>query len=534
MFPTPTQSAVAASPTARRGHRCGDGPLDALRERLVTQCDAPDVRGALAAGLAGIDGGALLSGIDVAALNDDELVWAAQRVQRAINALEGSRSTLVAEAARRQLQQHRGDASLSDTLSAITSVSGTQARRLERDAVSVAAKPDVADALTGGGINADQAALLAGASVPEDVRAALTEHAAGQTADQTRKSVRAHEAAHRVESDLERRQRQSAARFASMWIDQHDGMWNLRAKFDPETGDRIHRGLTRMIQRMWRTDKDLPSAQRPTVAHRSADALARLLTTGAPLDPDTANHRAPDTAAADTADRGKTNERRADTANASDSTNAPGPQPNTAVPDNHSGSNERGGVDPPGLQPNAAVPDNDSGSNERGGVDPPDPQLDLWRPDTAHMIVTVTLDQLRDGVAGAPPGAASSGGGQLVRPGMTESGTELTVAELRKLACDAGIIPAVLNGRSEVLDIGRMKRTIPPQIRRALIARDQGCVWPGCDQPPIGCVGHHIWHWIDGGPTSVPNLASLCHRHHNNLHKHNLVLHPPGDGDDWT
>ncbi len=150
------------------------------------------------------------------------------------------------------------------------------------------------------------------------------------------------------------------------------------------------------------------------------------------------------------------------------------------------------------------------------------------------MIVTVTLDQLRDGVARVPPGAAGSSGGQLVRPGMTESGTELTVADLRKLACDAGIIPAVLNGRSEVLDIGRMTRTIPPQIRRALIARDQGCVWPGCDQPPIGCVGHHIWHWIDGGPTSVPNLASLCHRHHNNLHKHNLVLHPPGDGADWT
>ena len=117
---------------------------------------------------------------------------------------------------------------------------------------------------------------------------------------------------------------------------------------------------------------------------------------------------------------------------------------------------------------------------------------------------------------------------------MTESGAELTVFELRKLACDAGIIPAVLNGPSEVLDIGRITRTIPPQIRRALIARDQGCVWPGCDKAPIDCVGHHIWHWIDGGPTSVPNLASLCHRHHHNLHQHNLELHPPRDGTDWT
>ncbi len=340
--------------------------------------------------MAGIDGGALLSGVDVAALADDELVWAVQRVQCAVNALEGSRSALVAEAACRQLQQRRGDASLADTLSAITSVSGTQARRLERDAVSVAAKPDVADALAGGGINADQAALLAGASVPEDVRARLTDDAAGQSADQTRKAVRAHEAAHRVESDLERRQRQSAARFASMWIDQYDGMWNLRAKFDPETGDRIHRGLTRMIQRMWRTDKDLPSAQRPTVAHRSADALARLLTTGGPPDPDAASHRAPDntvdsTAADAVVDSGKASERGAGITVAPGSTSAPGPRPDATVPtndsdsiehgaadpDNDSDSKEHDGANPPGPQPNAADPDNDSGSNERGGADPP-------------------------------------------------------------------------------------------------------------------------------------------------------------------
>ena len=484
----------------RRDH-CADGPLRALRERLVRRCDAPDVRSALDAGLAGLLGGALLVGVDVGALTNDELVWATQRVQRAVNALEGSRSALVAEAARRELQRRRGDASLADTLAATTSVSGAQARRLERDAVSVAAKPGVADALTGGGINSDQAALLAGASVPEDVRAVLTDSAAGQTADQTRKAVRAHEAAHRVESDTARRERQCDARSASMWIDHYDGMWNLRAKFDPETGDRIHRGLTRMIQRMWRTDKNLPSAQRPTVAHRSADALARLLTTSAP-DPQTASVPELDTTASIP----------------QQDTTAGGTEPDTAA-----------GV--AGEQREAGHSDGPGGSTALG------PEFDAWRPDTAHMIVTVTLDQLRDGIAGAPLGAVGSSGGQLVRPGMTESATELTVFELRKLACDAGIIPAVLNGRSEVLDIGRITRTIPPQIRRALIARDQGCVWPGCDKPPIDCVGHHIWHWIDGGPTSVTsvaNLASLCHRHHNHLHKHNLELHPPSDGDAWT
>ena len=84
-----------------------------------------------------------------------------------------------------------------------------------------------------------------------------------------------------------------------------------------------------------------------------------------------------------------------------------------------------------------------------------------------------------------------------------------------------------MGGASEVLDVGRATRTIPPAIRRALIARDQGCVWPGCERAPIGCDGHHIQHWINDGPTSLTNLALLCHSHHHRLHEHNLMRAPP-------
>lgn len=131
--------------------------------------------------------------------------------------------------------------------------------------------------------------------------------------------------------------------------------------------------------------------------------------------------------------------------------------------------------------------------------------------------------------------------GPLAVPGataVTENGTVLGAADLRRIACDTQVIPVVMGGPSEVLDIGRAKRTITPALRRALIARDQRCVWPGCDRAPVHCDGHHIQHWLDDGPTSLANLALLCHSHHQRLHEHNLTLHPPTKpappGEDWT
>lgn len=66
-----------------------------------------------------------------------------------------------------------------------------------------------------------------------------------------------------------------------------------------------------------------------------------------------------------------------------------------------------------------------------------------------------------------------------------------------------------------VLDVGRARRTVTGQMRRAVIARDQHCVYPGCDQPPSRCEVHHaVTHWADGGDTSVANSALLCWYHH--------------------
>jgi hypothetical protein len=87
---------------------------------------------------------------------------------------------------------------------------------------------------------------------------------------------------------------------------------------------------------------------------------------------------------------------------------------------------------------------------------------------------------------------------------------ELTPAQARQLACDADILPAVLGGQSEILDLGRAARLASPAQRAALQLRDKGCVFAGCGAKPNDCHTHHIQPWAQGGTTSLDNLVSLC------------------------
>ena len=205
--------------------------------------------------------GPLIDSSAARSVDDGDLVWCAQAVQRAINVLEGARSALAAEASRRRLHARRGEASAAETLINATGVGGALARRVEREAEILDAQPQVAASLGHGAINAEQAALVAAAEVPDEVRRDLCRQARNQTADETRKTVRAAEAAWRRESDAQRQARQRAARSASMWIDPDNGMWHLRAKFDALTGDAINRLLVSAIERNWRSDKDLPESK---------------------------------------------------------------------------------------------------------------------------------------------------------------------------------------------------------------------------------------------------------------------------------
>ncbi|MET3173122.1 UNVERIFIED_ORG: hypothetical protein ABIB52_000950 [Arthrobacter sp. UYCu721] len=96
---------------------------------------------------------------------------------------------------------------------------------------------------------------------------------------------------------------------------------------------------------------------------------------------------------------------------------------------------------------------------------------------------------------------------------------------LRKLACDADIIPVLLGTGGEILDLGRKTRLFTPAQRLALTARDQGCTFPNCTMPAPWCEAHHITYWSEYGPTNVGNGALLCSHHHHLIHKEQWTIH---------
>jgi Domain of unknown function (DUF222)/HNH endonuclease len=99
----------------------------------------------------------------------------------------------------------------------------------------------------------------------------------------------------------------------------------------------------------------------------------------------------------------------------------------------------------------------------------------------------------------------------------------LSRATLERLTCDCVVSRVVIDGPSQIIDVGRATRTIPPALWKALVVRDRHCQAPGCDRPPGWCEGHHIWHWEHGGPTNLDNLVLLCWHHHRAQHAADAV-----------
>ena len=101
----------------------------------------------------------------------------------------------------------------------------------------------------------------------------------------------------------------------------------------------------------------------------------------------------------------------------------------------------------------------------------------------------------------------------------------------RRLACDAAITPVFLGSESEQPQAGQTSRSISGSQRKALVVRDKGCRFPGCDRPPDWTDAHHLQHWADGGKHVMENLVLLCRRHHRMVHEEGwqLVITPEGD-----
>ncbi len=101
-----------------------------------------------------------------------------------------------------------------------------------------------------------------------------------------------------------------------------------------------------------------------------------------------------------------------------------------------------------------------------------------------------------------------------------EDGVPIPVSTMRRLLCDAEVLPVVLSGTGEALDAGRSRRTVTRPQRRALRAMHRACAHPDCTVPFSACRIHHVrWWWRDRGPTDIDNLIPLCERHHHLVHE---------------
>nr|WP_084800305.1 HNH endonuclease signature motif containing protein [Promicromonospora kroppenstedtii] len=142
----------------------------------------------------------------------------------------------------------------------------------------------------------------------------------------------------------------------------------------------------------------------------------------------------------------------------------------------------------------------------------------------------------RSGTSNAGPSNAGMGNAgprtpagvpDIKRPAVfTETSSPVPAALLRRLACDSEVTRIVFGPDSQILDVGRAKRTVTGQLRRAVIARDKHCVYDQCDQPPTRCEVHHaLRHWAHGGETSTTNAALLCYHHHDLVDRQNITMH---------
>ena len=116
--------------------------------------------------------------------------------------------------------------------------------------------------------------------------------------------------------------------------------------------------------------------------------------------------------------------------------------------------------------------------------------------------------------------------------GVLGDGTRVTAGEARRLACTAGIVPAVLGGSSEVLDLGRTRRLFSPAQRKALAIAQRTCRAHGCTVPSTWCEAHHAGRpWARGGRTDLADGLLLCSWHHHRIHDDRYLVQRTPDGE---
>jgi hypothetical protein len=135
-----------------------------------------------------------------------------------------------------------------------------------------------------------------------------------------------------------------------------------------------------------------------------------------------------------------------------------------------------------------------------------------------HLTLTMDAELLMQGVSTPGGSVDPSDPGSDPRSGQLDHAGPVAPHVARLVACDASVRRVLMGPASEPLDVGRRTSVVPAALRTAVIVRDRGCRFPGCDRPQAWCDAHHVVHGADGGPTSLANLLLICRRHHRLVH----------------
>ena len=391
------------------------------------------------------------------------------------------------------------------------------AKRTVESSEQVAQMPNVARGLAAGELNAEHAAVLAGAArrtSPDavDSAAELLEAAAVLSPEKLREQAKAFVARHDPEAAECELGRQRRKRSASMFMDDSTGMGVLHAELDPISFALMRQALENYNDALWRLDGGLDGTPNQIRDNRQrlADSLFEMVTDRNALA--TIGHPAAHTP--NTARRPQTNDKhrkrndadrgqRSDAGHGGRSDAVRGPNSDAG----HGGHRE-------GDNGGRSVGDRGHGSDADGdGVcdSPAGRSIDWWRPAQApNQLIVIAEIGVIDGTK--PNGLCELLGAGPVPPAILDN-----------LSPDTRIRGALFDTNGEILWLGRSRRHASIAQHLAVAIRDRGCVL--CRAPMHRCDDHHINEWAaDNGTTDITNLAALCNDCHNKLHNNNERL----------
>ena len=385
------------------------------------------------------------------------------------------------------------------------------AREHVRVARALGSLPKLSDAMRRGIVSYSKVRAVTRVATPETEQALLDVALCG-TAAHVEQVVRGWRRVDRAAEQAEDRQRH-AARSLSTWVDD-DGMVVVRGRLTPEVGAVLRRALEAACDQAdggRGAARDIAvTAEGDTAAADMAEAAIEQVSEG--LKPTFAQRQADaigvlaECALAGGLDRGTAGDRYQVVVHVDAGTLAEAPDVPAGTPAAQAAPARPGGAPAARTRP---------GSAGRAGCSRPMRRSlhPCPGPDPAPPTPAQHLEA-------APPAAAPAAGSQTV---LDEAGgIHVSQETARRLACDAATVKMQHGAGGEILDVGRRTRTISPALRRALVARDRQCQFPGCQNRR--CDAHHLRHWADGGATALDNLVLLCRRHHRAVHEEGFSI----------